>query len=342
VDDKALKRAQEQLASNRREAQRLASETSLKKTRKLLERAAADLKQRLAQAAPLVGAGEDTFTMVQKRATLAQIQQVLVQLNRGMRGVLVDQGTTAAEVGAEGAADYLVAADEAFRGVGQQPLALKYARMLSAGRDGAASSILSRIAGDPDHPGNPGVLQRYGVATVGHFEEQLQKGFVAKKSWAEMRDDITAQSPFLQGAPRYWADRIVRTEGQYALNRGQFEATKAADEQLGDMVSILAATFDDRTAADSYAVHGQIRRPGEPFESWYGAYMHPPNRPNDREILVPHRIAWPIPTYLAWRTDDQVLARWKYEGRKGAPPPRPLMTTVPLSKFGGQREQPEE
>lgn len=92
--------------------------------------------------------------------------------------------------------------------------------------------------------------------------------------------------------------------------------------------------------SDSYAVHGQIRKPEEAFQSWFGFYQHPPNRPNDREVVVPHRMSWPIPPYLAWKTDAQVIARWHYDGRKGHPPPRPKMTTVPLEQFGKQAESP--
>jgi hypothetical protein len=100
------------------------------------------------------------------------------------------------------------------------------------------------------------------------------------------------------------------------------------------VTKILCATFDSRTGSDSFAVHGQIRRPDEAFAWWEGLYQHPPNRPNDREIVLSHRTSWPIPAELAWRSDSEVAARWALEGRKGAPPPRPKMTTVPLDRFG--------
>jgi hypothetical protein len=86
--------------------------------------------------------------------------------------------------------------------------------------------------------------------------------------------------------------------------------------------------------SDSYAVHGQIRRPEEPFETWYGPMQYPPARPNDREIVVTHRVAWPIPLNLRERDPGSIAARWKAEGRKTAMPPRPLMTTIPLDQFG--------
>lgn len=122
------------------------------------------------------------------------------------------------------------------------------------------------------------------------------------------------------------------TMGGY--NRAGWEATRAADDELGDMVKILCATFDDRTGWDSYQVHGQIRLPDQAFEWADGAYQHPPNRPNDREVVVPHRIAWPIPANLVPVGDDLVAAVYARQRKTGGPGPRPLMTTVDLGRFG--------
>lgn len=330
--------AREVLARNRGYALGYLQQAGTRRTQELLKAAADDLAKRLKQAEGPKGPGKDSFTAAQIRSTMAQVQAVTKDLQKGMRKHLVGAAPEAAEQGAEGAARYMVAADKAFRGVGTQPLAIRTAMMLEAARSGSSGSILRRIAGDPFHPGKPGVLQRYGMATLGHFERELQKGVIARKSRAQVVEDLTEASPFLQGAPRFWAERIARTELHAALNKGQLEGMKEAHKQLGDMCKILSAVFDDRTGSDSFAVHGQIRRVDEPFEWWEGLYEHPPNRPNDREVVVPHRMAWPIPPYLAWKDDAQVALRWRMEGRKGKPPPRPLMTTVPLSQFGGVGE----
>lgn len=130
-----------------------------------------------------------------------------------------------------------------------------------------------------------------------------------------------------------------------ALNRSAHDTMQQAEEELGPMVRILCAIFDDRTSWDSYQVHGMVRRMDEPFEDGMGRlYMAPPNRPNDRECVVPHMLDWPLPPELTPRSDDEVQAAWvrqtrskKYPGgRPGGPPPRPLMSTVP--GFGGPEE----
>lgn len=336
--------ARDALGKNRRDAVDLAKAAGAKKTKALLAGAESDLLTRLRQAEGLSGPGKGSFTATQLRATLAQVKLVQRDLNRGLRTLLVDQAAEVSGVAAEHTIEYLAKADQAFRGTGVQPLALKEAGVLDAAKEGAESSLLRRLAsdGEPGPDGEPspakvGILQRYGMNTVEDFEGTLQRGLVGRKSWSDMRDDITEQSPFLQGKPASWAERIVRTEVMGAYNRAGWESVREADEQLGDMCKILSATFDDRTGSDSYAVHGQIRRPDEAFQSWFGLYQHPPNRPNDREVVVPHRVSWKIPAYLKWKDAEAISKRWALEKRKEKLPARPEMTTIPLNQFGRSR-----
>jgi len=684
------------LARDHEDALSLLKRLGVDRTRRILARAQQDLERRLDQA--VKGPGADSFTAAQARTALQQVREATRVVQRGVRDVLLDGAGVAAEHAGENLERYLESANRAFAGV-SRPLGLDLAAMVDAASSGVKATVLRRLAssGEPvegadeePHRAKQGILERYGLETVGHFEEIMQRGLVTRAPWQDVRAEITAASPFLQAAPAHWAERIVRTEcligstpvsgavvraahrrwyegdvieirtehgrhltttpnhpmltrrgwvasgilktgddlvcnrrqenagasghddvprtpptigevfdalsaigvfdrrrcskpdfhgdgrdgevdvlhangelklGSFAAlyepiakdvftepdlpgscfcarcghlltvdkrpcfcdgsdgntfpdqsllertcrqadrsderldpfagrvafrdhvrrdvfaeprvisslqskgerfgttsrnaglpddstnvrginsqdgadlhaarsrqvhaddripvvfaqkqgsvlsrprrsrreddvldppvaetyysgdfpraeardvefdrvasiivrrfsghvfnlttwhgyfcidgvytgnthgiyNRAGWESIREADEQLGDMLKILSATFDDRTGADSYAVHGQIRRPEESFQSWFGLYQHPPNRPNDREVVVPHRMSWPIPPYLAWRSDAQVLARWHYDGRKGSPPPRPLMTTVPLEKIG--------
>jgi hypothetical protein len=322
---------QEVLEVNRRNAIASAEEGGVGRTRKLLQAAERDLTERLRSA--VAGPGDRSFTVAQLRSTLAQVRQTLADLAPGLAETILDVGGNAADEAARGTSEYLEALDKKFRGVGSQPLALKEASMLDAAREGARGSILHRLAGEPGEPGR-GVLARYGASVVAHFETQLRVGLVSRRPWADVRASLIEKSPFLQQAPAHWAERIVRTEIMGAHNRAHWETIREADEQLGDMVKILCATFDERTGSDSFAVHGQIRKPEQAFESWFGLYQHPPNRPNDREVVVPHRTSWPLPRALAWRSPSEIAQRWRAEGRKKSVPERPNMTTVPLKSFG--------
>lgn len=330
------------LAMNRREAMELVNKMGSRNLRRVLARSEADLVRRLAE----VKMPGTTFTRTNLETALVQVRAVLRELRAGIKTTLVDTAKPAAEAATEGTLDYLRRAEQQFKGIGVQPLALDEAAMFERSVVGARSSILRRLASSgTGAPGAPaaavpakvGILDRYGLSVIGDFEQTLTTGVLGRKTWEEVKVDLIGQSPFLQGKPAFWAERVVRTEMMGAYNRASWESNREADDQLGDMVKILSATFDDRTAADSYAVHGQIRLPDEAFESWFGLYQHPPNRPNDREIVVPHRISWPLPPYLKPRLDAEVLMRWVKEKRKGAPPPRPKMSTVDVSRFGRDR-----
>jgi len=331
-----LKAAQALLARNSREAYALAAKKGTAETAVLMERAHADLTRRLGALRPEMA---ESFTAAQMRAALMQVELVQRQLNRQLGGLVVAQAADVADAAVGNVVDYMQRVEREYSGVGRQPLALKEVQMLDRATQGVQSTVLRRLGSGVgiDQTGfgaQPGILARYGMEVIGNFETAMQIGMIAKKPWEAVKSDLIAQSPFLQGAPKYWAERIVRTETMGAYNRASWEGMRSAEQQLGDMVKILAATFDNRTGADSYAVHGQIRRMEQAFEWWDGMYQHPPNRPNDREVVVPHRMSWAIPEYLRWRSDGEVAARWQQEGRKGSPPPRPEMTTVPLAQFG--------
>lgn len=319
------------LASNRSAAVGLATKSGLDRLLPVLEKANADLKARLTHARGLSGPGQESFTVAKLESTLLQVRQVLAEVKAGLEKTTLDTGKQAAELAAQSTAAYLRETQAKFKGI-HQPLQLKEAMLFDRAVRGTESSLLHRLQGDPKK--GPGILARYGAQVVEKFEGVLQQRFAQGATWDDTRKGLIQESPFLQGAPAHWAERIVRTEVMGAHGAASWEALREADDQLGDMVKILCATFDDRTAADSYAVHGQIRRPAETFETWEGHIQHPPARPNDREIVVPHRISWPIPDSLKWRTDAEVRARFLSMGGKGSPPPRPNMTTVEMDKFG--------
>lgn len=325
------------LKLNRDRANRMAQEAGQARTRRLLEKAQRELSERIASAVP--GPDGETFSLTQMRVTLVQIKDTLQGLRKGMRGSIIEHGKATAEESAKATVDYLDSAERMYRGI-NQPLDLDRARVMDRAVAGAESSILHRIESDPEHEGHLGVLDRYDSNVIQRFEEELQLRYVTKTPWADVRAKLVDASPFLQDAPASWAERIMRTETMNAGQTASLGAIVEADKDLNDMTKIMCATFDDRTAADSYAVHGQIRRPVEMFDTWQGAVMNPPARPNDREVVVPHRIAWPIPPALEPKSDGEVFARWAMMGRKGSPPARPRMETVDRALFGVQQPPP--
>lgn len=322
------------LIINQQRTNRLITGTSLEHTRKLLKRAQRDLERRLRDAEDLGQGADETFTSAKMRSTLRQVQHVLRALKTGMKDQIVDTGKHVAETQTETLLRYMNAGEKYYRGV-SQPLRIDEARLLDRVASGTESSILRRIATDPLNPGQPGVLDRYGDNVIDRIEEQLQMRYVAGRSWGETRDAIVDQSTFLQDAPASWADRIAVTEIASANNRANWEGIRNVNQILGgDVVKIIYSVDDNRTGSDSLAVHGEIRRVDEAFETWYGLVQTPPDRPRDRATIVSHRLSWgPPPANLKWKSMGEIAARWALEGRKTAMPARPLMTTVPLDSF---------
>lgn len=328
---------------SREDALKLAQSTGNRQLLALLRKAEAELVQRLSQAQGLKGPGKDSFTAYQNDLVLRQVRDVIRNLNQGMSKILLSQGVKAADLATQNLAAYMRKANQQFKGLGNVPLAIEEAGMFLKAKAGVESSILARLASSGENvPGaapipdkaKPGVLARYGNIVISHFEEELANGLITRKPWDEVKASLIAKSPFLQQAPAHWATRIVVTETLGAYARSTQEALTVANDSLGDMVKILAATFDNRTGWDSYSVHGQIRRVHEPFAWKDGFYMTPPNRPFDREVIVPHRISWPIPDYLRPKTDAQVSARYFQQRKSGSPGVRPKMSTVPYELFG--------
>lgn len=131
------------------------------------------------------------------------------------------------------------------------------------------------------------------------------------------RANYTAMLAAELEANRWRMDRIVRTVGNQAYNA----AAQLLAERLGTRVPKLflrwtervddatGLPMDKRVGVDSLIMHGQVIKPGDAFKmpstprtpgylagkSWTA----PPNRPNDRAVLVPFIPR--VSTVPAWR-----------------------------------------
>lgn len=103
---------------------------------------------------------------------------------------------------------------------------------------------------------------------------------------------------FLQGE-EWRLEMIARTELHNVYNLGKLNGMRGiAESDIPDLKKTLIHPIDKRTGRDSiYAKNLDLVVPiNEPFEyTWKGQvrrYMVPPDRPNDRSILIPYREAW--------------------------------------------------
>ncbi len=193
-----------------------------------------------------------------------------------------------------------------------RPLRINTARMMNERTRGVQASLLRQHATSMD---------RYGEEMERTMRQTLQSNLLAGGTFSQAVDQLvamrgprgrvsvaarelgdgTVERIRLETIPeglfrrhRWWAMRIVRTETAYAQNAAGFEALHAArDVDFPDMQKKILAMMDNRTYPDSIAVHGQIRDLDAMFRDGAGReYLHPPARPNDREVVIPWRPGW--------------------------------------------------
>lgn len=291
---------------------------SVSRIRDLVEQADAELARKLAKEALRVGGINQRFTGARLQAYSEQLNLVLARVKpRLVRRV----GETSAQAIARAHGDTVRVVkklEERYTGAAVA-LDLDRVQVLDSLAKGRKGTLLMQHRAS---------VERYGEHVVLEYERQMRLGLLQGETQREMVARLTGHG--LEGAPpgifrrqAYWARRIVRTETAYAYNAAQYDATAEGKKQFPDMAKKIIATFDSRTAADSVYVHGQIRDLNEMFEDGKGRrYLHPPGRPNDREVIIPWRKSWaelPVTKMKpAWHIADvEVEALPKYQQPHG-------------------------
>ncbi|MFH1568522.1 MAG: hypothetical protein ABIL09_11050 [Gemmatimonadota bacterium] len=126
--------------------------------------------------------------------------------------------------------------------------------------------------------------ERYGIQAIRRMRDAMAMSTLSGETVAQTTEKLMDSMDLSRG----WAERIVRTEQSVAVHRRQLLDMKEMFEgEEDEWRKELVATFDQRTYPDSKFVHGQRRKMDELFRDNMGRkYLHPPNRPNDREVMV--------------------------------------------------------
>lgn len=141
---------------------------------------------------------------------------------------------------------------------------------------------------------DPGLLEYYqssrefyGADAITRGRRVLAKGAVSGETVSQTTEALKQELEI----PGWRSERIVRTEQSFAAHHRQALDIREAyggEEQAAELwQKSLVSTLDSRTGADSVYVNGQVRDIDKPFTDNEGrVYMTPPNRPNDREVMV--------------------------------------------------------
>jgi predicted nucleic acid-binding protein len=265
----------------------------------------------------------DRFTGAQAATTRALVRDAIMHARKRVSEMLGAGAKQTAGMGLRAAVETVRAGERQFSGLAWE-LPLRTAMRLDERVSGKLASQLRQSATSVD---------RYGVRMISQFERILRTGIAVRATTGELIDALVqhkgpkgivsvAARELADGSvqrlrevaskegifvdSRYWAERIVRTETLRAYNQSAQEtAEELLEEDFPDLQRVIVAFFDARTAADSVYVHGEVRGVNEPFEDGAGrVYLVPPARPNDREIVLPWREAWPMPKTLQPKPAD--------------------------------------
>jgi len=310
------------LEAQRHRLDRLADRRGIAPLKKLYEDAHALSLRKIHSA--MHSMGGDHFTVHHQRFVMAQLWQGQMQLAKKMVGELGDLSREAQREAVRGVAQDLTRLEHVFRGATVE-LPLEEAATFRGIISGRASSLLSRHSSS---------VARYTAEGVEAIEGVLGSSLLAGETPGET---LTRLEQFVDND--WWrAERIVRTESAMAFNLGRRDAIEEASTELPDLMmrwtehcSDDLAPFDDRVGVDSLAMHGQVAAPGEMFHvpptspepensryrkgvtkvpaSLAGSEVEsPPNRPNDRAVLLPWRADWGIPAWV-WSGNKRVPVR---------------------------------
>jgi hypothetical protein len=226
-------------------------------------------------------APEATFTAQQLRGVLTQVDAAIAAMTISLSGGMKESAGIFAMSGVEDSITELQKFEQMFQGA---VVPINIDRQLVA--DETENFLLNRFEAS---------IQAYSSDLRSSLVGSLTNESLMESSYSTV---IRKLGAFFQGE-EWKLHRIARTEFHNMYNLSKMNTfTGIRDSSLPDLMKTLIHPMDSRTGDDSKALarENPIVPIEEPFEqTWKGkkfVFMAPPNRPNDRAILVPYRKTW--------------------------------------------------
>ena len=222
-----------------------------------------------------------TFTAQHLRGVLAQVEAAITEINKSLNIEMLAGAQDASSMGVDHLINEMQTFDEKFTGA-VTPINLNAALLAND----TANFLVTKYQTNLDAYGNDLMTQiTNGLfsATIGEVNSEEVVGRISKFFSAE----------------EWKLRRIVRTELHNIYNMGKIRGMDEMSQDLiPDLMKTLMHPMDGRTGKDSIyaATLGLVANINEPFEYyWNGelsSFMSPPDRPNDRSVLVPYLPEW--------------------------------------------------
>lgn len=138
-------------------------------------------------------------------------------------------------------------------------------------------------------------LDAYDAKMRSLFENQLAQGLIQQKSWTQVVSDLE----MVVDQEEWVLARLVRTELHSLYGSSKLRGfQQIKTEYVPDLKKTLYHPLDARTGEDSLQLikENLIVDLDKPFVYTFNGkkrvFMAPPERPNDRAILIPYRNSW--------------------------------------------------
>jgi hypothetical protein len=259
--------------------------------------------------AELMKAKQGSWTTAMAAATLAQLGEATRGLSESQLRLLSRALPGIAGIAKDDLADYLGKLDEHYLGVAR-PLRWDALEWL----EGYSRPLLrSRLRVYEKS------FARYGAEAVAGIESSMAKSVLLGTPWTEARESVMALVREQVGGRQWMVDRIIRTEVATVYSSTTMAALLEEDEPDDPMLKKLVAIWDKVTGLDSKILHGQTRRVQDLFtDRVHGReFDAPPNRPNDRELVIGWRASWGDDAGFDAETRNDVGASDSGDGEAG-------------------------
>lgn len=223
----------------------------------------------------------DTFSAQQLRGVLVQVDGAIAAMNESLKEGISTGAQKAALTGVDNSLKEIKHFSSMFGGA-VQPINLN--NVLIA--QDTTNLLLSKYDTS---------LDAYSQGIRSQVSNVLTNAAIEEIPFSE----ITARMGQFFLGEEWKLTQIARTELHNVYNLGKLNSmTEVQERYLPNLQKTLFHPMDARTGADSKFVNEEhlVVDLDKPFEyTWKGvkrSYMVPPDRPNDRSILVPYRSNW--------------------------------------------------
>ena len=231
-----------------------------------------DLRERI------IDAPSNTFTQARMKTTIIQIEEALNVLKRSTRSQLQLSFDLFSDDGIENAAQEINALEKLFTGIAS-PISID--KVLESTKK--QNFLFNQFESSVD---------AYSVDLRNRFQHILGQGILQKKTLSQVVADLHQESNLSE----WRLARIARTELHQIYNVSKMNGFRTIKKDyFPDLKKTLYHPMDSRTGEDSktLAKENPVVDLDAPFVFKYNGqerkFQTPPDRPNDRAILIPYR-----------------------------------------------------